>query len=305
MTGLLERRRLASYSALRTHHSVNVGTGMVGVMRIYLPIRGRGRSSSRGCPLHGWVPRPRQSGKSTSTHSAARMARRTSGKASVLAASLHLAATDDFPPLIFISKLARRAWCGYKGGNMARHRFPCMAIVLMVFCGWSFSQEASKPTAGPDRTQVFDNRSVGDLERFLKERGYASIPLERNHAGSIVVVVTVGETKLRLVCDTGATLSMLDEKRTKDLRIAWEKSDFDVSIGDSDFARSCKIEVMELSAFKVHGIRFHSFDTTNGNKRLEQYKDTPIDGLLGWDVLKDYSAIIDVRALRLYLRNRH
>jgi predicted aspartyl protease len=178
---------------------------------------------------------------------------------------------------------------------------------LLACWGGLVAQETPKVRTEnePPAKNPAGNTTESELERFLKERGYTGIPLERGRAGSVVVAVSVGEKRLRLVCDTGATFSMLDEKRTKELKIDWEKSEFDVPAAESDFAKSCKIEVVELGTFRAHGLKFHSFDTTNGNKRLEPFKDPPVDGLLGWDVLKDYSAIIDVRALRLYLRARH
>jgi hypothetical protein len=184
----------------------------------------------------------------------------------------------------------------------------CFGAILTCG-GWMFAQVPSKTaTENEAKTKLpADAKLGGDLEQFLKERGYTAIPLERCRIGYIVVVVSVGEKKLRLMCDTGAPYCTLDEKRTKELKIDWEKSEYDVPAGvaEGDLGKTCKIEVMELNAFKAHGIRFYNQDRTYTNKFLEQYKDLPIDGILGADVLKDYSGKIDYGALRLYLRARN
>jgi hypothetical protein len=173
-----------------------------------------------------------------------------------------------------------------------------------------FAQAPSKPaTEGEPKTNPpADAKPARELEQILKERGYTAIPLERSQATYVVVVCSVRDKKLRLALDTGAPISLLDEKRTEKLKIEWEKTDdFRASGGDAggSYTKSCRIEVMELNGFKAHGIRFYNHDLASANKALLEYKEQPIDGLLGWDVLRDYSAIIDVRALRVYLRIRN
>jgi hypothetical protein len=194
---------------------------------------------------------------------------------------------------------------------MGRRLATCICFVaILACCGWMFAQAPLKPaTDGEPKTKLpADAKPAGELEQILKERGYAAIPLERSQATYVVVVCSVRDKKLRLALDTGAPVSLLDETQTEKLKIDWEKTnDFGAPGGDAggSYTKSCKIEVMELNGFKAHGIRFYNHDLASANKALLEYKEQPIDGLLGWDVLREYSAIIDVRALRVYLRARN
>jgi hypothetical protein len=194
---------------------------------------------------------------------------------------------------------------------MGRRVATCICFgAILTSCGWVFAQAPLKPgTEGEPKTKSpADAKPAGELEQILKERGYKAIPLERSRASYVVVICSVGDKKLRLAFDTGAPVSLLDEKRTEKLKIEWEKTDdFGApgGVAGGSYTKSCKIEVMELNGFKAHGIRFYNHDLASANKALLEYKEQPIDGLLGWDVLRDYSAIIDVRALRFYLRTRN
>jgi predicted aspartyl protease len=188
---------------------------------------------------------------------------------------------------------------GVLGGNELRE----YSAVIDCRSMQVYLRSPNQAVRGKSDAKLAPSRDLaGELERFLTNRSHSAAPLERTHGGNYVVVASVGDKKLRLVCDTGAPESTLDEKRSENLKLDWDKSEYNVVAGD--FAKSCKVEVMGLNGFEAHGIRFHSYDMTNGNKQMELYKDAPVDGLLGWDVLRDYSAIIEIRAARLYLRTR-
>jgi predicted aspartyl protease len=177
--------------------------------------------------------------------------------------------------------------------------FICFGAALTCG-GWLFAQAPSK-SAPDSEAKKADIRRVTELEQFLKERGYTAVPLKPS-AGYVVVEATIGDTKLRLMCDTGAPWSRLDEKRTKDLDIDWHESDISAPAGQSDYSKWCRIEIMDLSGFKALATKCYNHDATTYNKALEAFNEPPLDGELGADVMLDYSAIIDSRALRLYLR---
>jgi hypothetical protein len=192
---------------------------------------------------------------------------------------------------------------------MAKQQLPRGTVgVILLFCGWLLAQERTPiPTRVSDRKQLADKGTVDEFEQSLKESGYSAIPLEPSRAGYVIVTASVGKTKLRLLCDTGAPASSLDETRNKDLKIEWKKSEFEMPGGfrGQDLAKWCKIEVLEMNSFQAHGIRLYTYGNADINKSLEWYKEPPINGVLGADVLKEYSGIVDFRAMRLYLRDRH
>ncbi len=183
----------------------------------------------------------------------------------------------------------------------------CFGVILACG-GWMFAQAPPKAATESESKAKppSDAKPIAELEQFLRDRGYTAVPLERGRGGSLVVVVSIAEKRLRLLCDTGAPFSSLDEKRTKELKIEWDKAEFDMTDGSAEGnpMKVSKIDIFEINGFKAYGTRFFTYDEGTFNKGLEPYKDPPIDGIFGADILKEYSGIIDVRALRLYLRKR-
>jgi hypothetical protein len=180
----------------------------------------------------------------------------------------------------------------------------------MLFCGgWMFAQAPPKPVAESEsRIQPpADAKPAGELGQVLNDRGYTSIPLEHTNAGYLVVVVTINEKHIRLMLDTGAVATCVDIERTKHLNIDWEQLPGTVPLEGFpswDVSKKCRIEMMDMSGFKAQGVIAHVHSLTNLNKALVLYKELPLDGVLGGDLLRYYSAIIDYQSARLYLRSR-
>jgi hypothetical protein len=186
--------------------------------------------------------------------------------------------------------------------------FVCSGAIL-VCGGWMFAQTPS-PLAieGEPKPKLAENsRPADNLDQIMKERGYATIPLERTGAGYVVVVVSIAEKKIRLILDTGACGTCLDLERTKGLNLEWDQlpgSEAFKGFPEWKMSKKCKIEIMDLNGFKAHGVEANVYNVASVNRALEAFNDRSVDGVLGEDVLRDYSAVIDVRGLRLYLKAR-
>lgn len=193
---------------------------------------------------------------------------------------------------------------------MGRRTVACIGFGAFLTCGgWLLAQAPAKPTPDdvPKTKPPVDAKPTSELDQFLKQHGYTAIPLERCRAGYTVVVVSIGAKKLRLLVDTGAIFSCLDVVRTKELKLDWKDTNRDaVAKGFPEWnaGKSCNLAVTELGEFKAEGKTFCTYDVTALNDAIKPFQDQPIDGILASDFLKEYSGIVDVRGLRLYLRSR-
>src|SRR5687768_16585134 len=61
------------------------------------------------------------------------------------------------------------------------------------------------------------------LGRRLRDLGYASLPIDRPRAGYLTIEAEVAGRRLRLIVDTGAPCSILDQDRTAALNLVWQE----------------------------------------------------------------------------------
>jgi hypothetical protein len=145
------------------------------------------------------------------------------------------------------------------------------------------ANEVGKPSAP-------SANAPGGLEDFLKKQNYVAVPLRRLETGHLVVPVQVAGKKLLLGLDTGAHHTALDRFRVRHLDLDW----------DDDF--QCELEDMEIAGIKTGPFWVEAHDLTDANRSLKYYNDPAMDGLLGADVLRPLSAVIDHAGAIVYLR---
>ena len=134
------------------------------------------------------------------------------------------------------------------------------------------------------------NAPVPGLADFLKKQEYVAVPLERV-SDYLVVRVRAKGKDLRLVVDTGAPNSALDRHRVRNLGLEWDET-----------GPWCDLDGIEIGAFKTAPSKVWSHDMTEINRALCAYNSSPIDGVLGAEILKPLSAVIDHGGAVLYLR---
>jgi hypothetical protein len=145
-------------------------------------------------------------------------------------------------------------------------------------------------------------KQANTLRDLLLKDGYTAVPLVREPDGKRIVIARVGEHDLRLVVDTGTSIS------------AFEAAE----LGKLKAERLGRVEVERVNVEKVsfRGLRFGNFDTrrtwskvygggvdlTRINRALAEKKRQPIQGgLCNFDLLNG-SAVIDFGNNTLYLR---
>lgn len=100
---------------------------------------------------------------------------------------------------------------------------------------------------------------------------------------------------LRLVIDTGASHTCINKSIVKSLKPSKFPSIYKVmGIGGRGLFHSiCKVDFLKIGELLIKDYEIVTLRLSNINKMLKLIKKKPIDGLLGCDVLINYSAIID------------
>lgn len=132
-------------------------------------------------------------------------------------------------------------------------------------------------------------KPVPGLADFLKKQGYVAIPLVQLW-DRLGIRVKVKGKELMLGVDTGASNVCFDQNRVKHLGLPWNSSGY------------CQIDELEVGGIKFGPLQVKTFDMTESNEFF-QAADLPLaDGLLGADILRPLSAVIDEAGYMLYLR---
>jgi len=142
--------------------------------------------------------------------------------------------------------------------------------------------------------------AVNNIENLLVQQGYTAVPLQRtSNTDALYAEITLqaGKTYQFLV-DTGATLTTIDQKIVKELRLKIEKNSLILGGGDNrrNRAYAVAIPLLSLNNFsskdEIAYQRDYSFIKVDKN---------PISGFIGLTFLRKYHAIFDIVAQRLYL----
>jgi gag-polyprotein putative aspartyl protease len=131
---------------------------------------------------------------------------------------------------------------------------------------------------------------VDGLGELLKKQGYLAFPLTRLAIEQLALQVEIKGKKVSLLVDTGATLTSLDHFRLRQLPLEW-----------NDEAQSV-LDDIKIGALNTGQITVGAFDMTNCNRYNKANNDPMMDGLLGADVMRIFSAVIDHPGAILYLR---
>jgi hypothetical protein len=137
---------------------------------------------------------------------------------------------------------------------------------------------------------------------MLEKQGFACVELERLRAGYLVASVLISERKFVLILDTGAPNTHFDPVRTKALELSWRRSNDEDATRLSWKSESCEVNVLEIGRVKTGRLVIWSHDVSDINTILKRYGDSPVDGVLGGDVLEAHAAVIDYTNRRLFLK---
>jgi predicted aspartyl protease len=140
-----------------------------------------------------------------------------------------------------------------------------------------------------------------NLSAIAASEKFARIPMQREENGVLTVLCSIRGQPARLLVDTGAFVTTLDEAFVKALGIGSEPTRISAQFGrgESKPISAAKINDLHIGAFKVPSgklgvARLPNFALRQGNSRIA--------GILGMDTLYIHHAIIDLDSLNLFLK---
>lgn len=142
------------------------------------------------------------------------------------------------------------------------------------------------------------------LVAFLNQNGYIRLPLSRSGVGHFHTDGFLNERPISVLIDTGASSTVFSLDIVRGMNLSMTKLDM---FGGG--AGAAKLEVYQIreARFVIGDTapqvrRFVAMDLTHVNQALRLKGSSPIDAVLGVDVLEAHLAVIDYGSSSLYLK---
>ena len=141
------------------------------------------------------------------------------------------------------------------------------------------------------------------LNKFLKSEGYSSVKLIFLKSKHFLIEAKVNGAKGRFILDTGASNSCICTSLENKFNVISKESKEKASSANSEMTHTkiSKSNAIHIGKWEDK-INLISFDMNHINNALSQKKVSPIDGIVGADILKKSKAILDYKSNKLYLK---
>lgn len=145
------------------------------------------------------------------------------------------------------------------------------------------------------------NRPVADC---LAEGGYIEIQLSRNGSGQFETFVELDSgDKLRVLVDTGASRTFFGIEKMKKLRYRLRNTTIKLhTMSGEQQVKSTDVKFMKLGGAQTGPMTMYCTNLDYVNRVLEQNGNNPVEGVLGSDLMTMYSAVIDIKNSKLFLK---
>jgi len=141
------------------------------------------------------------------------------------------------------------------------------------------------------------------LNKFLKSEGYSSVKLIFLETKHYLIEAKVNGIDGTFILDTGASNSCICTSLEDKFKVISKESKEKASSANSEMTNTkiSKSNIIQIGKWEDK-INLISFDMNHINNALSQKKVSPIDGILGADILKKSKAVIDYESNKLYLK---
>lgn len=141
------------------------------------------------------------------------------------------------------------------------------------------------------------------LKHFLANKGYHCIKLKRTATNHFEIKAKINGKKGRFILDTGASNSCVGFNEIKKFNLITEASEHKAAGAgegeiDTQISKKNKIKIGDYTLKKVHLILLN---LTHINNALTKQDATPVNGIIGADILEKGKAVIDYKKKKLYL----
>ncbi len=142
------------------------------------------------------------------------------------------------------------------------------------------------------------------LQEFLLERDYEKIKLKLTRTNHIEIKATINGVKGLFILDTGASNSCIGFN-SKDVFLLEVKDSEIKAAGAGATGMTTQISKhnsIKIGKWKTEKTALILFNLTHVNTALINHNATPVDGIIGADILKKGKGIIDYEKKYLYLK---
>lgn len=161
-------------------------------------------------------------------------------------------------------------------------------------------------TTTPVRSREIPERATPSsaISSLLRERGYVGIPTTRLRSGHYQALAQVGNQRLSLIIDSGASTSVLDNASALRLRLPLRRTRTRISgLGaPAQAALSGRLDNVRLGALRLDSLPVMVLDLSHVNQSLRDEGIELADGVIGADLLVEREAVLDFVSGVLYLR---
>lgn len=142
------------------------------------------------------------------------------------------------------------------------------------------------------------------LKDFLINKGYTKVKLHLTKTNHFEIKVSLNGVKGLFILDTGASNSCVGFEAVEIFKLKAKDSEIKAAgAGATDMTTQIsKKNSVKIGKWKKDKIALILFNLTHVNTALINHNSTPVDGIIGADLLKKAKAIIDYKNKDLYLK---
>ncbi len=143
------------------------------------------------------------------------------------------------------------------------------------------------------------------LATFLNQNSYIQIPLSKSGVGHFHTEGLLNDRPVSVLIDTGASNTVFSLELVQEMTLPTEKLSI---LGGGAGAAQFEVYQFQDAHFVIGDISpkalgFLAMDLSHVNQALALKGSTPVDAILGVDVLEAHSAVIDYGSSSLYLKS--
>lgn len=145
---------------------------------------------------------------------------------------------------------------------------------------------------------------MSSLKKFLNDKGYTRIKLTRTKTNHFEMDASINGVEGKFILDTGASSTCIGLDCSEKFKLNSEASDIRAAgAGASNMPTEIsKRNVITIGAWSRKRIKLVLFDLNHVNQALINHNASPVNGIIGADILKRGKAIIDYEKKAVYLK---
>ncbi|MEM7485300.1 MAG: retropepsin-like aspartic protease [Bacteroidota bacterium] len=144
------------------------------------------------------------------------------------------------------------------------------------------------------------------LQKFLKSKDYTKISLSLTETNHFEIEAKINGVLGRFILDTGASNTCVGIDKIEFFKMVSEVSDIKAAgagATEMETLVSTKNKI-KIGEWKKNKQKIVLFDLVHVNHALTAHNVTPVDGIIGADILNKGKAVIDYDKKYLFLKNR-